>query len=71
MFGRNNFDNIVSKDFNYPKCLNRTMEIEFNLNNYDEIDKEYKRIVELGVVSVFPPATMPWGQRTCYLADPE
>ena len=21
--------------------------------------------------SVFPPHTMPWGQRTCYISDPE
>ncbi|MDR1278821.1 MAG: VOC family protein [Treponema sp.] len=71
MFGRNDFEKMVSKEFNYPKGLNGTMEIAFNLKNYSEVDKEYKRLVDLGVESVFPPATMPWGQRTCYVADPE
>jgi catechol 2,3-dioxygenase-like lactoylglutathione lyase family enzyme len=71
MFGRNDFENMVSKEFNYPKGLNGTVEIAFNLKNYDEVDKEYKRLVGLGVESVFPPTTMPWGQRTCYVADPE
>jgi uncharacterized glyoxalase superfamily protein PhnB len=71
MFGRNNFENMVSKQFNYPKGLNGTMEIAFNLKTYDDVDKEYKRLMDLGVENIFPPTTMPWGQRTCYGADPE
>ncbi|MDR0409524.1 MAG: VOC family protein [Spirochaetaceae bacterium] len=47
------------------------MEIAFSLKSYDEVDKEYKRLVDLGVESIFPSTTMPWGQRTCYIADPE
>jgi catechol 2,3-dioxygenase-like lactoylglutathione lyase family enzyme len=71
MFGRKDFKNMVSKEFNYQKGLNGTMEIAFNLKTYDEVDKEYNRLMDLGVESVFPPTTMPWGQRTCYVADPE
>jgi uncharacterized glyoxalase superfamily protein PhnB len=71
MFGRNDFEKMISKSFDYPKGLNGTMEIAFNLKTYDEVDKEYKRLVDSGVKSVFPPTTMPWGQRTCYVADPE
>jgi uncharacterized glyoxalase superfamily protein PhnB len=71
MLGRNDFEIMVSKEFNYPKDLNGTMEIAFNLKKYDEVDREYKHLVDLGVESVFPPTTMPWGQRTCYVADPE
>jgi catechol 2,3-dioxygenase-like lactoylglutathione lyase family enzyme len=71
MFGRNDFEKMVSKGFNYPKGLNGTMEIAFNFKTYDDVDKEYKRLTDLGVESVFSPATMPWGQRTCYVADPE
>jgi uncharacterized glyoxalase superfamily protein PhnB len=47
------------------------MEIAFNLQTYGDVDKEYKRLMDLGVQSVFPPTTMPWGQRTSYVADPE
>ena len=71
MFGRSDFENMISKSFNYPKKLNGTMEIAFSLKTYDDVDKEYKRLMDLGVESVFSPATMPWGQRTCYVADPE
>ena len=71
MYGRDDFEKMVSKTFNYPKTLNGTMEIAFNLNNYDDVDKEYNRLMNLGVKSVFPPTTMSWGQRTCYVSDPE
>jgi uncharacterized glyoxalase superfamily protein PhnB len=71
MFGRNDFENMVSKSFNYPKGLNGTMEIAFDLKTFADVDKEYKRLVDLGVQSVLPPTTMPWGERTSYVADPE
>jgi len=71
MYGRNDFEKMVSKQFNYPKGLNGTLEISFNQKNYDDVDKEYKRLIDLGVTSVFPPTNMEWGQRTCYVSDPE
>jgi uncharacterized glyoxalase superfamily protein PhnB len=27
--------------------------------------------MDVGVEGVLPPTTMPWGQRTSYVADPE
>jgi uncharacterized glyoxalase superfamily protein PhnB len=71
MFGRNDFEKMTSQEYNYPKGRNGTMEIAFNQGTYDDVDKEYKRLMDLGVESVFPPTTMPWGERTCYVADPE
>ena len=71
MYGRKDFEKMISKIFNYPDGLNGTMEIAFNLNKYEDVDKEYKRLMDLNVTIVFPPAIMPWGQRTCYVADPE
>ena len=38
---------------------------------YEEVDKEYARILVQGGRSVLEPTTEPWGQRTCYIADPE
>jgi len=71
MFGRTDFEKMVSKAFNYPKGLNGTMEIAFDLNKYEDVDTEFQRLIRIGVKSVFPPTTMPWGQRTCYVSDPE
>ena len=33
--------------------------------------KEYAKAVAKGAQSVLEPTTEPWGQRTCYIADPE
>jgi uncharacterized glyoxalase superfamily protein PhnB len=71
MFGRDDFEKMTSQKYDYPKGNNGTMEIAFNLEKYDNVDKEYKRLSNLGVKCVFPPTTMPWGQRTSYVADPE
>ena len=39
--------------------------------NPNEEDGEYKKAVENGATSVLEPELEPWGQRTCYIADPE
>ncbi len=40
-------------------------------NKFEEVDEAYKKAVENGAASVLPPELEPWGQRTCYIADPE
>ena len=32
---------------------------------------EYKNAINKGATAVLDPTTEPWGQRTCYIADPE
>jgi catechol 2,3-dioxygenase-like lactoylglutathione lyase family enzyme len=71
MFGRNDFEKMTAREYGYPKGHNGAMEIAFNLPTYNDVDKEYKRLIELGADAIFPPTTMPWGQRTSYIADPE
>ncbi len=46
-------------------------EIALYVDTSEEVDKEYARIVAQGGRSVLEPETEPWGQRTCYIADPE
>lgn len=31
----------------------------------------YAKVTAAGAKGVMPPTTEPWGQRTCYIADPE
>lgn len=71
MYPRTLFEDMVSHKFDYPKGFNGTIEISFDVDNYAQVDSEYKRCMEAGVKSIFPPTTMPWGQRTCYIADPD
>ena len=39
--------------------------------NYAEVDKAYAKVTIAGAKGIMPPTTEPWGQRTCYIADPE
>jgi uncharacterized glyoxalase superfamily protein PhnB len=39
--------------------------------NYEAVDRAYAYVVSKGAVSVMEPTTEPWGQRDCYIADPE
>ena len=71
MYSRNDFEKMISKTFDYPNKLNGTLELSFSLPKFENVDDEYNRVVKAGAQSVFSPANMPWGQRTCYIADPD
>lgn len=72
MYGRDDFEQMTKQSFGYPnKKWNGTLEIAFDFETYADVDAEYERLVTAGVEPVFPPSTMPWGQRTCFMADPE
>lgn len=70
-FPRVEFERMTGHEYGYPKGLNGTVELAFHVPSFRNVDEEYARVTALGAVSVFPPQTMPWGQRTCYVADPE
>lgn len=70
-YGRVDFENMVAHPFSYPQGLNGTMEIAFDLPNRPDVDSEYRRLIAAGAASVLEPTDEPWGQRTCYIADPE
>lgn len=41
------------------------------VDTFEEVDASFRRTVEHGATPVLEPTTEPWGQRTCYIADPE
>ena len=71
LFPRNAFEQMTSNDYAYPDGTNGTLELSFDVPSFADVDKEYDRAVSMGAQSVFAPTTEPWGQRTCYVADPE
>ena len=46
-------------------------EAEDTSNVYLKKDDAFRRAVKNGAVPVLEPELEPWGQRTCYIADPE
>ena len=71
LYGRNDFENMTSRKYEYLKGLNGHFEIALYVDTFDEVDEEYRKAVAAGAGSVLEPTTEPWGQRTCYISDPE
>ena len=71
LYGRQNFEKMTSRKYEYVKGLNGHMEIALYVDTFEEVDAEYERAIASGAVPVMEPETEPWGQRTCYIADPE
>ena len=71
MFPRDAFELMTSQQYAYPQGVNGTMEISFDVPCFADVDKEYELAESMGAKPIFAPTTEPWGQRTCYVADPE
>ena len=71
LYGRKNFEQMTSRKYEYVKGLNGHFEIALYVDTFEEVDAEYAKAVEKGARPVLEPTTEPWGQRTCYIADPE
>ncbi len=59
------------KMYEYINNVNGHFEIALYVDMFEEVDIEYHNAIEKGAVSILEPTTEPWGQRTCYIADPE
>lgn len=71
LYGRKDFEEMTSRKYEYIKGLNGHFELALYVDTFEEVDVEYKKVIEKGATSVLEPTTEPWGQRTCYIADPE
>jgi len=70
-YGRSDFEKMTNKRFNYANGINGHYEIALSVSQYSDVDLVYSDIISKGAESVMEPTTEPWGQRTCYIADPE
>lgn len=70
-YGRNDLEKMTNKRFNYANGINGHYEIALSVPQYSDVDAAYADIISKGAESVMKPTTEPWGQRTCYIADPE
>ena len=71
LYGRNDFEKMTSRKYEYIKGINGHSEIALYVDTFEEVDEEYAKAIRKGAISVLEPITEPWGQRTCYIADPE
>lgn len=71
LYGRENFEKMTRRKYEYVKGLNAHFEIALYVDTFEEVDKIFAATVSNGAVPILEPTTEPWGQRTCYIADPE
>lgn len=71
LYGRKDFENMTSRKYEYVKGLNGHSEIALYVDTFDEVDAAFRDAVSKGATPVLNPTTEPWGQRTCYISDPE
>lgn len=71
LYRRSDFEKMTDHTYEYVRGLNGHSEIALYVDTFEEVDEEYRKAIGKGAVSVLVPTTEPWGQRTCYIADPE
>ena len=71
LYGRKDFERMTDRRYGYVSGLNGHFEIALYVDTFEEVDSAYENAVRNGARPVMPPTLEPWGQRTCYIADPE
>lgn len=71
MYGKADFEEMTGAKFGYADGVNGHFEIALGAGNYADVDQKFAEVTAKGAKPIMPPTTMPWGQRTCYIADPE
>ena len=71
LYGRKDFEKMTSRRYDYIKGFNGYFEIALYVDTFDEVDAAFARAMKNGAVPILDPELEPWGQRTCYIADPE
>ena len=71
LYGRKDFEEMTHHRYDYVNGLNGHTEIALYVDTFEEVDTAFRNAVVNGAKPVLEPETEPWGQRTCYIADPE
>ncbi|WP_312159625.1 VOC family protein [Oscillibacter sp.] len=71
LYRRSDFERMANRPFSYASGINGHYEIAMGVENYAAVDAAFAKVVSKGAAPVLEPTTEPWGQRTCYIADPE
>jgi len=71
LYGKRDFEKMTQRQYAYTHGLNGHYEIAMKVENFAAVDAVFADVTCRGARPVMPPTTMPWGQRTCYVSDPE
>lgn len=71
LYRRTDFEKMTNHKFRYAKPVNGHFEIALSVENFAAVDRAFQEVTNKGATPILEPTTEPWGQRTCYIADPE
>ncbi len=71
LFRRTDFEEMTNNRFSYADGIDGHFEVALSVDNYKAVDEAYEKAIQQGATSVLEPTTEEWGQRTCYISDPE
>ncbi|NLL05039.1 MAG: glyoxalase [Clostridiaceae bacterium] len=71
LYRRSDFEKMTNRSFCYVDKINGHYEIALSVENYAAVDLAFEKVVSKGAIPILAPTTEPWGQRTCYVSDPE
>ena len=71
LYGRKDFEKMTNQKYGYAEGKNGHFELALYVDTFDEVDRDFADVISKGAEPVMEPTTEPWGQRTCYIADPE
>ena len=71
LYGRKDFETLTGKRYEYLKGINAHSEMALYVDSFSQVDEEYQKAIDNGATSLLEPTTEPWGQRTCFISDPE
>lgn len=71
LYRRTDFEKMTNRTFGYANNINGHYEMALSVDNYAAVDLTYEEVVSKGATPILEPTTEPWGQRTCYISDPE
>ncbi len=71
LYGRKDFETMTGQRYGYAGGKNGHFEIALHVDTFDEVDEAFRDALSKGADPVMEPTTEPWGQRTCYISDPE
>ena len=71
LYRRSDFEKMTDRAYSYAEGVQGHTEIALSVSNYAEVDRVFAEVTAKGALPVMAPVTEPWGQRTCYIADPE
>ncbi|MDO5560897.1 MAG: VOC family protein [Oscillospiraceae bacterium] len=71
LYRRTDFEKMTRRSFSYANGINGHYEIAMSADNYADVDATYERVIKAGAIPIMQPTTESWGQRSCYISDPE